>query len=247
MADKGITGLDCLKGKKVAFGAVGSTSKHLAPMQLLKDHGLDPLKDIVAMHIADNVAWEGLRRGDVAAIGTTNTVFLRSHGHEKSIQPGAFRVIVRSPDLPDDVLIAGPHVEKTMVDKVRKAFETHSRQLIAAVLVGQDNQKYEGMKFLDLDVGLLPLPAGLDPNRRLYGSVGDHPGWQRYPLGGGARQPAAWGHTGETPLQRFGARSHASISREHPASTQQDAPPRPASGGRLPAGKHRGRRADEVG
>jgi phosphonate transport system substrate-binding protein len=191
MADKGITGLDCLKGKKVAFGAVGSTSKHLAPMQLLKDHGLDPLKDVVAMHIADNVAWEGLRRGDVAAIGTTNTVFLRLRGHEKSIQPGAFRVIVRSPDLPDDVLIAGPHVEKTMVDKVRKAFETHSRLLIAAVLVGQDNKKYEGMKFLDSDVGLLPLPAGLDPNRRLDGSIGDHLGWQRYPLGGGARQPAA--------------------------------------------------------
>jgi hypothetical protein len=63
LAEKGITDLDSLNGKKVAFGAVGSTSKHLAPMQLLKDRGMDPLKDIEAIHIADNVAWEALRRG----------------------------------------------------------------------------------------------------------------------------------------------------------------------------------------
>ena len=42
MADRGITKVKDLKGKKVAIGPVGSTSKHLAPMQIIKDNGLDP-------------------------------------------------------------------------------------------------------------------------------------------------------------------------------------------------------------
>lgn len=34
-----------LKGQKVAFGDIGSTSTHLAPMQALADHGLMPNRD----------------------------------------------------------------------------------------------------------------------------------------------------------------------------------------------------------
>jgi phosphonate transport system substrate-binding protein len=148
LAEKGMTRPEDLTGKKVAFGAIGSTSKHLAPMQLLKDHGIDSLKDIGALHVGDNIAWEELKRGDVATIGTTYTVFLRLRGTEKELEPGALRVIARGPDLPNDVLIAGPHVDKGIVDKVRKAFDAHPRRLMEAILVGEDNQKYEGMKFL---------------------------------------------------------------------------------------------------
>jgi phosphonate transport system substrate-binding protein len=36
MADSGISSIKELKGKKVAFGSIGSTSKHLAPMLELK-------------------------------------------------------------------------------------------------------------------------------------------------------------------------------------------------------------------
>lgn len=148
MADRRLNLPVDLKGKKVAFGAIGSTSKHLAPMQLLKHYGVDPLKDIEVLHIAENVAWEALKRGDIAALGTTNSVFQRLREKEKALEPGAFRVIARGPDLPNDVLIAGTHVEKAIVDKVRHAFETHAAALIEAILTGEDNQKYAGMKFL---------------------------------------------------------------------------------------------------
>jgi len=148
MADKRLNLPTDLKGKKVAFGAIGSTSKHLAPMQLLKDYGVDPLKDIEALHIGENVAWEALKRGDIAALGTTNSVFQRLRKKETALEPGAFRVIARGPDLPNDVLIAGTHVEKAIVDKIRHAFETHAAAMIEAILTGEDNQKYAGMKFL---------------------------------------------------------------------------------------------------
>jgi len=45
-ADSGINTVADLKGKKVAFGDIGSTSNMLCPMQVLADHGLDPVNDL---------------------------------------------------------------------------------------------------------------------------------------------------------------------------------------------------------
>lgn len=148
MADSGITGVKDLKRKKVAFGDIGSTSKHLAPMQLLRDAGLDPLKDIQAQHVATNVGWEALKRGDVGAFGMTYSNFLVLRDKEKPLEPAAFRVIARGPDLPNDPLLAGAHVDKKIVETVRQAFLNRSQELIKAIVTGKDTQKYKGMKFL---------------------------------------------------------------------------------------------------
>ncbi len=137
-----------LKGKKIAFGDVGSTSNHLAPMQALADLGLDPRAEIEAMHVDRKVAWEALKRGDVAAIGMNYGKFLDARAKEKELPPGAFRVIARSPDLPNDMLLAGSHVDAAVIDKMRTAFTSASDKLIAAILTGEDNQKYKGMAFL---------------------------------------------------------------------------------------------------
>ena len=45
-ADSGINIPADLKGKTVAFGDIGSTSNMLCPMQVLADHGVDPINDI---------------------------------------------------------------------------------------------------------------------------------------------------------------------------------------------------------
>lgn len=137
-----------LKGKKVAFGDVGSTSNHLAPMQALADLGIDPRADIEAMHVDRKIAWEALKRGDVAAIGMNYGKFLDARAKEKDLPPGAFRVIARSPDLPNDMMLAGSHVDAATIEKVRGAFTRASDKLVAAILTGEDNQKYQGMAFL---------------------------------------------------------------------------------------------------
>lgn len=147
MADSGYTSLEDLKGQKVAFGDVGSTSKHLGPMQIFSDHGINALSDLEPMYIDQNVGWQALKRGDVAAFGTTNSKFMQLREKDE-LPPGAFRVIARGPDLPNDVLLVGPHVDQKVVDTVRNVFDSHSDELIAALLVGEENQKYQGMKFI---------------------------------------------------------------------------------------------------
>jgi len=167
LADSGIHRLDQLKGKKVAFGPVGSTSDHLAPAQLLADAGIDPQRDVVPTHIDRNVAWEALKRGDVAAValGYRKLVIVREK--EKDLPPGAFRVIARGPDLPNDVLVAGSHVPAEEIAKVRKTFVEHSAELVAAILSGQENQKYQGMKFVaNVD------DADYEYVRAMYRSIG---------------------------------------------------------------------------
>jgi phosphonate transport system substrate-binding protein len=141
-----------LKGKKVAMGDVGSTSKHLGPIQVLADNGLDVQKDVEIINTKIPVAWESLKRGDVAAAGMNhqNFVSLREKEMEKEggLQPGAFRVVGRGPDLPNDVLMAGKHVDPAVVETMKTAFVEKSDALIAAILKGDDNQKYKGMTFL---------------------------------------------------------------------------------------------------
>lgn len=148
LSDSGINRPSDLRGMRVAFGDVGSTSNHLAPMQVLKDYGIDPMQDIQALHVSKPVAWESLKRGDVAAIGMNYGNFLGFRAKEKQLEPGAFKVIARGPDLPNDMLMAAAHVDKRIVERTRAAFEEHAQELISAILVGEDNQKYKGMKFL---------------------------------------------------------------------------------------------------
>ena len=65
----GINRVADLKGKAVSFANPGSTSGHFCPMQVLMDHGLDPMKDIKVVHTKKNLQHAGLVRGDTAAIG----------------------------------------------------------------------------------------------------------------------------------------------------------------------------------
>ena len=148
LAESGIHRVAQLQGKKVAFGPVGSTSDHLAPAQLLADAGLDPQRDVQPVHIDRNVAWEALKRGDVAAVGLGQRKLAIVRDKEKDLPPGAFRVIARGPDLPNDVLVAGPHVPAEQVELVKRTFVEHSAELVAAILAGDENQKYHGMQFV---------------------------------------------------------------------------------------------------
>jgi phosphonate transport system substrate-binding protein len=148
LADSGINTVQDLKGKKIAIGGVGSTSKHLAPLQIMADNNLNPLKDVEVLHTSVDLGWQSLKRGDVAAWGMTTDKFVKLRGQDKEMEPGAFKVIARGPDLPNDVLLAAPHVQPATVDKVKQVFSDNSDELVQAILAGEDNKKYKGMKFI---------------------------------------------------------------------------------------------------
>ena len=165
IAGSGIDSVQDLKGRKVAFGDVGSTSRHLAPMQLLADLGLDPRKDVQAVHINRNVGVEAMRRGDVAAIGVNRSDMA---GLQRRFPDAVFKVIARGRDLPNDMILAGAHVPDEMVAKLRAVFAGNSDALIAAILLGPDeNQKFQGMRFV-------PGIADRDYNyvRTMYATIG---------------------------------------------------------------------------
>jgi phosphonate transport system substrate-binding protein len=145
IAGRGINTVQDLKGKKVAFGDVGSTSRHLGPAQILADNGLNLTRDVQAIHLNRNVAVEAMKRGEIQAIGVNHTDL---PGLKKRFPDVVFLTIGRGRDMPNDLLLAGPHVDKGQIEKVRKVFVDSSEELIAAVLKGPDeNQKYKGMHF----------------------------------------------------------------------------------------------------
>jgi phosphonate transport system substrate-binding protein len=165
LVGSGIDGVEDLKGKKVALGDVGSTSRHLSPIQVLADLGLKPGQDVQILHINRNVAVEAMKRGDVSAVGINRTDL---PGLSKRHPDVVFKVIARGRDLPNDVLLAGTHVSDAVVANMKKVFSENSEALVAAVLLGPDeNQKFQGMKFI-------PNIADADYNyvRKMYATIG---------------------------------------------------------------------------
>jgi phosphonate transport system substrate-binding protein len=164
MAEGEIKTIADLKGKKVAFGEIGSTSQQLGPAQILSDAGLKYNTDYTAEIIKRNVAIEAMIRGDVQAVGM-NLTHLRSV-REKF--PGQkFAVVGRGPDLPNDILIAASYVKPEIVETIRKAFLEKGDQLMGGVLKGEDTKKYEGGYFVatvnDKDYDMVRL---------MYGTIG---------------------------------------------------------------------------
>lgn len=164
-ADSGITDVAGLKGKKVVFGPIGSTSRHLGPMQLLADLGLDPRSEIQAMHVTPSVGQEAMRRGDVAAIGMNYTDYQKLRERDPATP---YFVLARGRDLPLDLILAGAHVDKAAVDKVRKAIAENSAEMSKAILAGEgENAKFKGMAWV-------PTIRDEDYNyvRKMYATIG---------------------------------------------------------------------------
>lgn len=153
MAESGYNRVEDLVGERVAMGSVGSTSRHLGPIQVLADAGVSPMDDMTIINTTVPVLWESLKRGDAAAVGMNNTNFIQLRRQEMEnggLQPGAFRVIARGPDLPNDLLMAGSHVSAETIDRLRDGFVNHSDELIDSIVRGggHDVEKYTGMRFV---------------------------------------------------------------------------------------------------
>lgn len=153
-----------LKDKIVTFGSVGSTSQHLGPAQVLADFGLTYGNDYEPKIISRNVAIEALIRGDVQAVGM-------NEGHLRKIRVAfpeqSFTVVARGRDLPNDILVARKDLDAAALEKIANAFLNDADSLMAALLKGDDNQKYEGGFFLTAT-----NDADYDYVREMYKTIG---------------------------------------------------------------------------
>lgn len=153
-----------LKGKKISFGEIGSTSQHLAPATLLSEAGLVYGTDYEPVFLKRNVAMEALISGEIAAIGLNATHIKQI---EKKFPDQKLRVLVKGPELPNDVLIASPTLKPEIVDAVRKAFTEHGAELLAAITSVEANEKFVGGGFT-----ATVTDADYNNVRKMYENVG---------------------------------------------------------------------------
>lgn len=120
--DSGIRTIPELKGKPFALNDIGSTSGHIGPSLVLAAGGIDPVKDIQGQHLSSEVGYTALKRGDVAGLGISGSNYTKLRDNDPEVNSGTFRVIGRSADLPNDVLLAGAHVDPAIVQKIKDVF-----------------------------------------------------------------------------------------------------------------------------
>ncbi|MEO0667520.1 MAG: PhnD/SsuA/transferrin family substrate-binding protein [Pseudomonadota bacterium] len=165
-ADSGINTVADLKGKTVAFGDIGSTSNMLCPMQVLADYGLDPVNDIEKTHTSRNIAHEALKAGDVDALGSNAGSWLNVRNSETDLPNGFFKMIARSGDLPNDMIMVGAHVPAEAASKVQKAIIDNKDSIIAGITAHEENDKYVGMDLVEIE------DSAYDYVRAMYSNAG---------------------------------------------------------------------------
>ncbi|MFN4192185.1 MAG: PhnD/SsuA/transferrin family substrate-binding protein [Tabrizicola sp.] len=153
-----------LKGMKISFGEIGSTSQHLGPVDLLTKAGLTYAVDYEPVFLNRNVAVEALISGDIGGIGLNRT---HIESISKKFPDQKFRVVVKGEQLPDDVLLASSKVAPEVVETVRKTFAEQGEALLAAVTSTEENAKYIGGSF-----NASVTDADYDVVRKMYENIG---------------------------------------------------------------------------
>lgn len=148
-ADSPYYSLEDLKGKKIGMGSVGSTSRHLGPIQLLADAEINPNESLEIVNTNLRLAWEGIKNGSVDAIGMGRSDLENFIEQDGPNSQNGWRVLARSGDLPNDLLMAGGHVSQENIVIMRDAIVENSDALIESIGQGESHVKrYEGMRFL---------------------------------------------------------------------------------------------------
>jgi phosphonate transport system substrate-binding protein len=164
LADGPIKSLADLKGKKVSFHEIGSTSRHLAPAQVLADAGLKFGNDFEPVFVKTPVGLEALQRGDLAALGVNATDIAKAEKKNPGLK---LAILGKSKPLPDDLIVAAPSVKAETIAKIRETFEKHGPEIMAAILSAEANQKYEGGQF-----SVAVSDSDYDVIRGMYKAVG---------------------------------------------------------------------------
>lgn len=153
-----------LKDQKISFGEIGSTSQHLGPVDLLAQAGLTYAVDYEPVFLNRNVAIEALISGEIAGIGLNRT---HIDSITEKFPDQKFRVLVKGPQLPDDILLASPKVAPEVVETVRKTFADNSEAILAALTSTEENAKYIGGRF-----NATVTNADYDVVRKMFENIG---------------------------------------------------------------------------
>lgn len=124
-ADSPMKSIQDVRGKKAAFGDVNSTSSFTYPVAMLLDAGINPARDLGAIHMT------GSHAGSLKALqeGLVDVASASFDSYEKAVKQGAIdpakiKVLVKSEPIPNPPLAMHPKLPKAIQDALRKALNT---------------------------------------------------------------------------------------------------------------------------
>ena len=121
-ADSGINTLQNLKGKKVAFGDVTSTSGYLYPAGMIKAAGVDPDKDLQKVNITGPAGVLAVfnKNVDAGAIFEDGIkLALKDPAQQRQM-----KVIATTEPIPNGMIVVRGNLDPQAVDKLRAALGT---------------------------------------------------------------------------------------------------------------------------
>lgn len=149
-----------LKGRRVAFGDLNSTSSFLMPMAMMIEAGVDPARDLAAVRLTGShpQSLAALRAGEVDAAALSFDSFDRAL---RAGVPGmeTFRVLARSAPMPYPPFVASTRLPPERRALLRKGFD----KLSAHDLTGYAGRKLDGYTTAAAQAPFDELAARLAP------------------------------------------------------------------------------------
>jgi phosphonate transport system substrate-binding protein len=123
--DSPVTSVSELRGKRVAFGDVNSTSSFAFPVAMLIAAGLDPARDLGAVLMTGSHAnsLKALQHGQADAASASLDSFEKAV-KQGAIKPEEIRVLAKSEPIPYPPLAMHPKLPAGVKAKLREAFNT---------------------------------------------------------------------------------------------------------------------------
>ncbi|AUW59257.1 phosphate/phosphite/phosphonate ABC transporter substrate-binding protein [Sphingobium sp. SCG-1] len=127
--DSAISHIKDLRGKRVAFGDVNSTSSFVFPLTMLMDAQIDPAKDLKEVRLT------GSHASSLAALlqGRVDAAALSFESYEKAVRenvPGVrdVRIIARSDPIPYPPLVINSRIPPALRERLMLAFQNVADQ-----------------------------------------------------------------------------------------------------------------------
>ncbi len=145
-ADSEIKSLEQLQGKTIAMKAIGSTSGHLGPTQLLINAHLNPNSD-VTIRMLRKEGLPALKKGEVDAWGGTWRRY-KEFIQGRDLTENYFRILGKTEPLPHDLLMVNQNLSTEIIEQIKSLILQHQDQLLHSLLEA-DDAKYVGAKLVE--------------------------------------------------------------------------------------------------
>ena len=124
-SSKNITDTKSLKGKRVAFGDINSSSSFIFPVAMLMEAGLDPARDLSQIRITGSHAASlgALMQGQVDAAALSFDSFDKAI-RQGAVNPTEIKVVVRSSAIPYPPIVMNTKLSPSIKSKLKTSFAT---------------------------------------------------------------------------------------------------------------------------